>query len=167
MPPLDRQGDKEHWKQISGSAAYEVSSLGNVRHSGSGKLKTLTLARSGYYVVNLYAFGITNVRAVHSVVAGAFIGPVPDGHAVVHLDGNPLNNRAGNLSYMRRGEALRFIAHAAGVDLISRRNKPELTLDQILEITDRASRGEQTIKLAIEFGVSAPTISRLKRGWRQ
>ena len=36
---------------------------------------------------------------VHALVAAAFIGPRPDGLLIRHLDGNPRNNRVGNLQY--------------------------------------------------------------------
>lgn len=39
-------------------------------------------------VVNLYTDGISNVRNVHSLVAEAFLDPLPAGWMVIKLDTN-------------------------------------------------------------------------------
>src|SRR5687767_5002858 len=92
----------EIWSRVKGGSEYEVSNLGRVRN-GVGRIKQPTRIRSGGLVVNLYSGGATNVRAVRSLVAEAFIGPRPKGQMAVHLDGNELNCQADNIAYAPLG----------------------------------------------------------------
>lgn len=58
----------------------------------------------GYPVVTLTANGTQKRFGVHQLVALAFIGPCPPGKEVRHLDGNPANRAASNLTYGTHGE---------------------------------------------------------------
>ena len=144
----------EVWKPIGCDRLYQVSNYGPVRWS-DGRLKGATSRPDGTLVVNLYAHGRTNVRAVHSLVAEAFLGPLPSGYMVVHSDHKPENCKVDNL---------------AQVPLSLRRATPgaemsgKLTRAQALEIRSRARNGESTKRLAGEFGVSAPLVSNIKTG---
>ncbi len=52
-----------------------------------------------YPVVRLAKKGWkSNALSVHRMVAESFIGPIPDGMVVRHLDGEPTNNRVTNLA---------------------------------------------------------------------
>jgi hypothetical protein len=153
---------KEIWKPVGHLRAYEASSFGQVRFASSGKLKPLTVARSGFMVVNLYAHGISNVRNVHSVIAEAFLGPLPVGYMVVHIDSNPQNNRIDNLVFKHLGER-----RAKSLD-IEPGSADRLNGEQAAEIHRRAHEGAGTVELAREFGISAPMVSGIKHGrkWR-
>lgn len=148
----------EIWKPISRLGTFEVSSFGRVRWSNSGKLKPLTLARSGFLVVNLYAHGISDVRNVHSVVAEAFLGPRPSGCMAVQIDSNRLNNHRDNLEYRKLGQ------RRSKSPLVQPGTSGRLDLQQASEIHRRANRGTATIELADQFGISAPMVSDIKYG---
>lgn len=154
--------EHEIWKPVGRLGRFEVSTFGRVRFANSDKLKSLTLARSGYVVVNLYASGISNVRNVHSLVAEAFHGPRPAGCMVVHLDTNRVNNHWDNLGYRPLGERRPAIPSARS------KTSYRLDLQQAIEIYRRANRGAATIDLAERFGISAPMVSDIKFGrkWR-
>ena len=154
--------DHELWKPVGRLGTFEVSTFGRVRFANSGKHKSLTLARSGFMVVNLYANGISNVRNVHSLVAEAFLGPLPAGWMVVQLDTNRVNNHLDNLAFRPLGER-RPATPSAGWETNQR-----LDLAQAKEIFRRANSGAATIDLAEKFGISAPMVSDIKFGrkWR-
>lgn len=76
-------------KQFSNRGAiWEVSNLGNVKKNG--KLFTPNIKGKGY----LY-FG--HGYYVHRAVAELFIGKIPNGYEVDHIDRNKLNNNVNNL----------------------------------------------------------------------
>lgn len=94
---------KERWCAIKGyEGKYEVSDLGNVRslnYGRSGKIKVLSPAiKKGYLNVILYKKGEKRkMFRVHRLVVTAFIGPIPKGMVVNHINENKLDNRLSNL----------------------------------------------------------------------
>ncbi|MFE3572503.1 HNH endonuclease signature motif containing protein [Bacillus subtilis] len=58
----------------------------------------------GYLAVSLQHSGRALKRNVHLLVCAAFHGPRPDGKVARHLDGNPRNNRAANLTWGTQAE---------------------------------------------------------------
>lgn len=107
----------EEWRWIPGyEGKYDVSSMGRVRtyYSAGGKTPdnvslgrvvrkepqaflTPTVAHNGYHRVHL-GHRVSG-QAVHRLMMVAFVGPLPDGQIVRHLDGHPSNNVIGNLRY--------------------------------------------------------------------
>jgi len=110
----------EIWRDVVGfEDAYQVSNLGRVRsktrfvvmsasHKSAehisrrnGRLLRPGKASTGYFTV---ALGRGNSKTVHSLVAEAFIGPCPERHEVLHIDGSRTNNCVHNLRYGTRTE---------------------------------------------------------------
>ena len=92
----------EEFKQIHNYPDYDISNLGNVRSRRFSKPRILkTRAHlGGYYLVRLYdANGDWVDRTIHSLVAEAFLGELPDGMYVLHVDGDCTNNSLENLRY--------------------------------------------------------------------
>lgn len=90
---------KEIWKPIRGYVGkYEVSSLGRVRSLLRGIYLTPDTAK-GYHRVTLFCNGKRDRRAVHLLVANAFI-PNPLGKPYInHIDENKTNNSVDNLEW--------------------------------------------------------------------
>src|SRR5699024_9726058 len=53
----------------------------------------------GYRVVDLYRDGVAYRYRVHVLVLETFTGPRPEGLEARHLNGNPGDNRVGNLEW--------------------------------------------------------------------
>lgn len=66
---------------------WEVSNYGRVRVNGI--IHELRISNSGYYCTGHYL--------IHRLVAELFIGEIPKGYCIDHIDGNKLNNRVDNL----------------------------------------------------------------------
>jgi hypothetical protein len=108
----------EQWRDIPGNPGYQVSDHGRVRsldrvvtyssgqvHHYKGRvLRTPLNRQTGYPFVGLHNQGQRQHRYVHSLVAETFIGPRPEGMEVCHSDGDPANNRVGNLRYGTRSD---------------------------------------------------------------
>lgn len=107
----------EIWKDVVGyEGYYQVSSCGNVKslHFGYEYILSSRPIADGYLRVSLSVNGIAKDKLVHVAVAEAFIGPVPLGQEVNHIDLNKINNRADNLEYKTHLENIRH-AISAGV----------------------------------------------------
>lgn len=125
----------ETWRPVLNfEGYYKVSDHGNVRsldrdvYAGRGRTRkslgrVLSIYRGNYSKVRLKVDGSGWTKNVHSLVAAAFIGPVPEGLEVCHNNGDPHDNRLTNLRYdTRSGNMHDRIVHGTAY---SRRNQPE------------------------------------------
>ena len=87
------------WKSISEYPNYEVSDSGEVRNSKTGRILKQGRHKQGYDLVWLCNSDGTHGKAVHRLVAEAFI-PNPECKPQVnHRDGNKSNNCVDNLEW--------------------------------------------------------------------
>ena len=104
----------EEWKEIPGIAGYEVSNTGRVRSitrtisykdgryrefDGGIKSQSPSGFKGKYLGVQISIGSKVTRYYVHRLVAIAFLGPIPDGEEVCHIDDNPRNNHISNLKY--------------------------------------------------------------------
>jgi len=88
------------WLPILGyESRYEVSDSGFVRRTRDGRILAHHLI-GPYHRICLWNGSESRRYMLHRLVAGAFIGPCPDGHEVNHKDGDPSNNSVTNLEYV-------------------------------------------------------------------
>lgn len=83
-----------------------------VRLYNSGKVvgRVLCMTNSGYL-----QFGLDNKNVyVHRIVYETFVGVIPKGYDINHIDGNKLNNNVSNLEAVTRSENQK---HAARIGL--------------------------------------------------
>jgi hypothetical protein len=93
--------DVEEWRVIGGFDNYSISNLGRVRNDRTGRiLKAVLNNGTGYLVVCLCNRG-SRTKAIHKLVASAFLGD-SEGLEVNHIDRNKQNNNVGNLEYCTR-----------------------------------------------------------------
>ena len=105
--------------------------------------------------VSIYGFGKPRHIRVHRLVALTFIGSVPPGHEVHHVDGDKTHNAATNLQYVTPRENMRAALPLTG------RPAHRLTSDDIDAI--RASSATYR-ELASRYGVTEGTIYYHKHG---
>ena len=104
---------KEQWKPIEGYENYQVSNLGEVkslekldsrgRHLKEKLLKPQKNSK-GYLFVYLCKNGVGKPFLIHRLVYSAFVGEIPEGLQVNHLDENKENNNLDNLNLMTSKE---------------------------------------------------------------
>ena len=96
----------ETWKEVKDTdGQYLVSNFGKVLSKGNDKnrkdkvLKTYSYSKTGHQKVDLRVKGVVLKKAVHRLVAEAFLDN-PLGYTVVnHKDNNPKNNTVSNLEW--------------------------------------------------------------------
>lgn len=96
---------KEIWKDIQGyEGLYQVSTLGRVKRVTTGRILKGSKDKDGYLMVRLSKNNIKSDKAIHRLVAQAFI-PNPENKLEVnHIDENKTNNSLYNLEWMTRKE---------------------------------------------------------------
>lgn len=112
----------EIWKDISGfEGRYQVSTHGRIKsiqdnHGNNKEAIRSTFVRSDtcqYEYVQLWVKDTPTTKAVHRLVAQAFIENPEDKPVVNHIDGNRLNNNVCNLEWVSQSENLKH-AYASG-----------------------------------------------------
>ena len=100
---------KEEWRPVVGfEGRYEVSDWGNVaslnyNHTGKWGLLSLTPNHKGGYLrVILCKDGKKYYQSVHRLVYEAFVGEIPEGLEVNHMDEDKNNCAVWNLNLLTR-----------------------------------------------------------------
>lgn len=108
----------EIWRDVVGyEGLYQVSNQGNVKSLDryvkdingitcfkKGKIKNMTISKTGYYVVYLYKDNKLKTCKVHRLVAYAFLEKPKGKEYVDHINTNRLDNRADNLRWVTHKE---------------------------------------------------------------
>jgi hypothetical protein len=142
--PDVRPVSEEEWRALPGfEDRYHVSSHGRIR-GRKGELLKIKLYK-GRRRVDLCRHSKRYGFNVHRLVALAFLGPVPPGKEVNHIDGNKLNDAAWNLEYVTHLENCR---HAQRMGLIGDCGGPyaakaSFTVEEVLAIRERYRKGER------------------------
>lgn len=108
------------WKSIAGyEGYYEISDIGSVRSvdrviSNSnrtqrlkGRLKAFKVDRDGYLKVALSKDGISKTYAVHRLVYETFVGEIPDGYEINHINCVRDDNRPANLECVTHSDNIK------------------------------------------------------------
>ena len=149
---------------IEGFPDYEVDAEGriysNLNWRGYGRRKVVPVETAGGYLkVRLRAPDGSRVnRAVHRLVAQAFLPERPNGSQIRHLNGNKTDNRAVNLAW---GTAKDNAADRESHGRTARGENngfSKLTESDVASIRGELSAGRSQRRVAAEHGVSQKTI---------
>lgn len=110
-PPITIPPDKEILHEVPGFKNYMVSNFGRV-YSKNGIEKKAMRNKEGYYRIKLWSHGKNKTFTLAKLVAETFIGKIPNGYVVDHIDCNPEHNYVTNLQIITAKEnskrAVRF-----------------------------------------------------------
>ena len=154
----------EVWKPIPSHPRYMVSNYGRVRGLRGTFIGNMT--SYGYVKVLLYENGVSEERKVCQLVLELFGDPKPfEGAVTRHLDGNPVNDHIGNLTWGTHLENTDD-RRAHGRDFNGERNpSSKLTEVEVSEIRDMIDAGDiPQVEIAELFGVTKAMISHIKYG---
>ena len=92
----------EIWKSIEGfNGLYQISSYGRIKSLFRNKEKIRKQQiNSNYCTINL----LKKRYLIHRLVWETFVGPIPEGMQINHIDENTLNNHLDNLCLMSPSE---------------------------------------------------------------
>jgi hypothetical protein len=91
--------NNENWKKIIGYETYDVSDIGNVRNSKTGRVLKKATDTHGYCKVCLCKDGKAKTMKVHRLVAEAFIQNHENKKCVDHINNIRTDNRLINLRF--------------------------------------------------------------------
>lgn len=159
---------EEEWRPVAGfEGQYEVSSLGRVRNTMTGRMLTLGNHFRGYKQIHLFRRKPLRPKTVkvHRLVAQAFLpnpGNLPE---VNHKDCDKTNNAVTNLEWVDRMGNY-WHAHAAGIwQGGSNPNRiTKYSVETIARLRARRLEGRTYVQLAEEFGMNQKYIHRVIKG---
>lgn len=166
---------KEIWKDIPGyDGKYQASTEGRIRsldypvrgrcHYNNKEFIRMVKGKvlsPGPYTkaghVSVVPGHGSNGSPVHQLIMKTFVGECPDGMEVLHINGNPADNRLCNLRYGTRTENILDVYKIGG-------RWRKLSTEDVEAIRFGLETGLSGRELADMFDVSASTISCIKRG---
>lgn len=175
IPYFDLGVDGVEYRDVPNYIGYRVSDIGEifscikrggVRNKGEigdkwYRLKPLFHKRTGRNYIYLYNSDGRIRDTIYHIILLAFVGPMPSGMEVRHLDGNRINDRLSNLVYGTKKEnAQDKFLHGTS---IRGKNNPlvKLTEEKVIEIKEKV----KTMKIshiAKEYKVGTNAISSIK-----
>jgi HNH endonuclease/NUMOD4 motif len=148
----------DFWRPISGYPNYQVSRSGQVQSLTRNRLLAQVRGPRGYYTVNLYRNGRPRCCLVHRLVAAAFLGVIPAGWQVNHMDGRKDNNCLDNLEIVT-AEANRLHAQRKGLLRVGEANhKARLTENNVRDIRRMRAESVRVRYIARQYDVSERAI---------
>lgn len=172
----------ESWRAVTGfEGLYEVSNLGRVRSLDAvffvyskqvgrvverrlkGRIRKLSKNTKGYPIVTLGSKS-GHTKAVHKLVAIAWIGPYPEGAEVNHKNGIKTDCRKANLEYVTGKQN---VSHAFQTGLHSGFGETHFRAVLTVELVKQIRALPSTIKsrqLATQLGLPYDAIRKARKG---
>lgn len=165
----------EIWKDIPGyKGKYQASNLGRIKsldrkvrgkchYTGKGFYRLIKgrILKPGKFCKNGHVSVVLghgqNGSPVHQLIMQTFVGNPPCGMEVLHINGNPSDNRLENLRYGTRTENILDVYYQGG-------KWRKLSIEDVQAIRFGLCCGIKGCELAQMYNVSQQIISKIKHG---
>ena len=91
-------------KKIKGYDGYGITLNGNVYSWKTEKYLSIQMSPNGYKTILLYNNGRATMQYIHRLVYEAFVGDIPKGLTIDHINEDKLDNKISNLQLLTRAE---------------------------------------------------------------
>lgn len=154
---------------LVGFPGYTCDELGNVYSTRMGPLRRLKPRRftNGYLGYDLRRDGGTFVVLAHRVIAEAFLGEIPKGMTVNHLDFDKTNNSITNLEIISKRENYLHALNAGRMPSGDKHPSAKLRDFEVTQIRDLARVGLTQDWIAGQYGVSQSLVHLIIAGRRR
>jgi len=145
---------------------YEVNEEGLIKsfHNGIHDLKS-SKNPNGYQMVVLCKDGQRETKAVHRIVAEAFLERVEGLTQVNHIDGNKDNNSLTNLEWCTKSQnTIHAYANGLHPQKGLSHTKSKFNEMDLIKIKTLKDSGKSYLEIALELNVNRSTIVRFLRG---
>lgn len=151
------------WKK-SLNGDYWVSENGDLVNANTGYKLNPTESPTGYLKIG----GQTGTYSVHRAVYEAFVGKIPEGLQINHLDGDKLNNHISNLELCTPQENV-IHAYATGLS-VGRggedNSMSKFTEEQVKSVYELSLKGYCNQSIESVTGIPWKHVSQLRTGGR-
>ena len=157
--------DPEKMWAISANGRYWVSESGDIINKATGFSLSPTIGNTGYHIISK---SCTGQGSVHRLVYESFIGSIPEGMQINHLDGNKSNNHITNLELCTAQENT-IHAYALG---LSKGKKGEtnsmakVSEQDVINMYSMFLKGYDNSQVASIYGLSDRYVSLVRHGKR-
>lgn len=122
------------WTQLFEN--YLISDAGSIKNKKTGRILKPSASPKGYLFLQLPNNGKKSTVIISRLVYSKYVGAIPDGYEINHIDGNKQNNHFTNLEAITHHEN---ILHAVKIGLI-KSGTDSKTSKQICEIKQNGQR---------------------------
>lgn len=163
---LTSDSTAEVWKEYPHDTRYRISTHGRVI-GVHGKLVGGSVHKAGKNYDKPYRrfYISTKQEYAHKLVMQTFVGDIPPGQEIRHVDDNGLNNRLDNLMFGTKSQNAADSIRNGTFAEKERNGMAVLTEESVIAIRERYAKGGVTHRqLAEEFGLSHNAVGKAIRG---
>jgi hypothetical protein len=130
----------------------------------NGKPKKVYVGMNGYKTCTFSINNKSNPKTVHRLLLETFVGPCPEKHEALHINGNRLDNRLENLRWGTRKENVADAIKHGTATIGTKNSQSKFNKENLNEIIKMKSQGMTAQQIADRFNVSKTTVYRVYSG---